>query len=405
MIRVGHTADIHLSSGPRFDDTMRVLEWIAQDGAERGVQLWLVAGDATGVVVPHVASIEERNGFAAWLRQLAETAPTILLAGNHDRIGNAESESDLAIYGQLRAKHPIRVVTRPEMIDVAGARVYCLPFPSKKYAMASGAIGGALTEQKVGMEGGLRAILDAWRLDAAEQRTRGIPTIGCAHVNIAGSKMGGGEILNVGAEIELAPHDLAELDLDAGCLGHLHLCQEMSPGWWYSGTPARQSFGEESYACSYNLLEVESGHAPEVVQRPTPARRLVTVRMEWGQDPEINEGRWALVADDVPRAIELADADVRLIVQVPEDGVDSCPFEKFEADILGDGANSVKLERRILPKTRVRSEAITRAITIQDQIAAYFDSLETPPDKDQRARVLEKLAELHVEDRGEEIAA
>lgn len=402
MIRIGHTADIHLTSGPRFDDTMRVLEWIAEDGAQRGVQLWIVAGDLTGTTVPHVAGIDERNGMAGWLRALGDTAPTIVLGGNHDRIGTDELTSDLAIYGQLRAKHPIRVVTRPEIVDVPGARVYCLPFASKKWAVAGGSVGGSLEQQKVGVEGALRTILDAWRLDAAEHRNLGVPTIGCAHINVAGSKMGGGEILNVGIEIELSPHDLAELEFDAGCLGHLHLCQEMAPGWWYSGTPAAQNFGEQSYACSYNVLEVEAGKRPVVTQRPTPSRRLVTVRMEWGQDDD----RWQLVGVDVPRAAELADADVRLILQVPEDGVDSCPFEKFEADILRGGARSVKLEKRILPKTRVRSEAITKAVTIEEQLAAYFESLADPPGDAQRARVVEKLAQLHVEQRaGEGIAA
>lgn len=401
MIRIGHTADVHLSSGARFDDTMNVLEWIARDGAERNVQLWLVAGDLTGTTVPHVASIEERNGLARWLRMLGDHAPTIVLAGNHDRIGTDDLSSDLAIYGQLRAKHPIRVVTRPEIIDVAGARVYCLPFPSKKWALASGAIGGTVVEQKALTEGGLRSILASWRLDAEEQHAARVPTIGCMHVNVAGSKMGGGEILNVGVEVELSPHDIAELGFDAGCLGHLHLCQEMAPGWWYSGTPAPQNFGEQSYAFSYNVAEVESGYAPEVVQRPTPARRLVTVRMEWGQD----DGRWMLIGDDVPRATELADADVRLIVQVPEDGVESCPFEKFEADILRDGARSVKLEKRVVPKTRVRSEAITKAVTLEEQLDAYFESLAPAPDAAQRARVLEKLAELHAEPVETEIAA
>ncbi len=396
MIRIGHIADIHLTSGPRFDDTMRVLEWIANDGAERRVGLWLVAGDLTGTTVPHVATIEERNGMARWLRMLGDHAPTIVLAGNHDRIGIDDLSSDLAIYGQLRAKHPIRVVTRPEIIDVVGARVYCLPFPSKKWALASGAIGGTVVEQKALTEGGLRSILASWRVDAEDQRAARVPTIGCMHVNIAGSKMGGGEILNVGVEVELSPHDIAELGFDAGCLGHLHLAQEVAPGWWYSGTPAAQNFGEQSYACSYNVADVESGRSPIFTRRPTPARRLLTIRMEWSQEG----GRWELDADLSP-----VGADVRLIVQVPEDGVESCPFEKFEAEILRDGARSVKVERRILPKTRVRSEAITKAVTLEEQLDAYFESLASPPDAAQRARVLEKLADLHTEPVETEIAA
>lgn len=400
MIRIGHTADVHLTSGTRLGDTMDVLGWIARDGARRGVQLWLVAGDLTGTTVPHVASIEERNAMAGWLQMLGEQAPTIVLAGNHDRIGTDELSSDLAIYGQLSAKHPIRVVTRPEIIDAAGARVYCLPFPSKKYALASGAIGGAITEQKAGVEGGLRAILDSWRLDADEHRALGVPTIGCMHVNVAGSKMGGGEILNVGVEVELSPHDIAELGFDAGCLGHLHLCQEMAPGWWYAGTPAPQSFGEQSYAFSYNVVEVESARPPIVTQRPTPTRKLVTIKYQWGQDAD---GRWAWLSDPIEDG-SLRDREVRLIVEIPEDGADTCPIDAVEAHVRAE-AHSVKLEKRILPKTRVRSEAISKAVTLEEQLEAYFESLEAKPDEGQRGRVLEKLAELHAEPAETEIAA
>lgn len=69
------------------------------------------------------------------------------------------------------------------------------------------------------------------------------------------------------------------------------------------------------------------------------------------------------------------------------------------------GAHSVKVERRILPKVRIRSEAITKAVTLEDQLNAYFDSLQDPPPEEQRSRVLSKLSELHSEPVEQEAAA
>lgn len=391
MIRIAHTGDLHVTEGPRLADAEKALRFIATDAAERQVDLFLIGGDMAGHASPHRATPAERLVLADFLQECAETAPVVVVRGNHD------VAEDLAIYGRLSATHPIYVVNYPMSLEVAGARIFCLPYPSKSWALATGAVGGDLTEQKAGVETNLRALLAAWRLEAEECRARGVPTVGLFHLNIGGSVIGGGEVL-IGREVELAPHDLVELGLDAGCLCHIHKAQQMAPGWTYAGSPFAQNHGEARDPKSYNLLELESGGA-RLTLVPTPSRRLLTIRFEWG----LQDGEWALVDSD--QSCDVTDADVRLIVQVPEDGADSCPFEEFERDLLGFGARSVKLERRILPKTRVRSEAITRAVTLGEQLDAYFESLASPPDAAQRARVLEKLSELLAEPVETEIAA
>lgn len=392
MIRIAHTGDLHVTEGPRLDDARKALAFIASDAADRCVDLFLIGGDMAGHASPHRATPAERLVLADFLQECAGRAPVVVLRGNHD------VAEDLEIYGRLSAAHPIHVVNYPTVLEVAGARVYCLPYPSKAWAMAAGAVGGDLTEQKAGVETNLRALLSAWRLDAEDCRARGVPTVGLFHLNVGGSVVGGGEVL-IGREVELAPHDLNELGFDAGCLSHIHKAQRMAERWHYAGSPFAQNHGEAKDPKAYDVLEIGVG-IYDRIQVPTPSRRLVTVRLEW----VFRDGDWMMaIPSEVPPP--LADADVRLIVQVPEDGVESCPFERFAEAMLVEGAHSVKLERRILPKTRVRSEAITTAVTLEEQLAAYFDSLESPPDAAQREGALEKLGELHVEERKEDIAA
>lgn len=381
MIRVAHTGDLHATEGPRLDDARKALTFIAEDAARQQVDLFAVVGDLSGQASPHRATPAERLVVADFVQACAETAPVVIVRGNHD------VAEDLEIYGRLSARYWIHVVNYPSVLEIAGARIYCLPYPSKAWAMASGAVSGSITEQKAGVETNLRALLDAWRLDAADCRQRGVPTVGMFHINIGGSVVGGGEVL-IGREVELAPHDLDELGFDGGCLSHIHKAQRMADRWLYAGSPFAQNHGEAMDPKGYALIEIDTEDYSSD-QIPTPSRRLLTIRMKWGQV----DGRWCL--DDWPRAGEIADADVRLIVEVPEDGVESCPFDKLAGDVSAEGAHHVKLERRILPKTRVRSEAITRAVTISEQLDAYWDSLDPSPDRDQRARCVELLASLN----------
>lgn len=384
MPRIASTGDWHLTEGPRFADTVRCLEFIADDGAAHGADLFVVGGDLAGTTVPHRATPLERNTLAGIFQRMANHAPVVIVYGNHD-YGHA-LDGDLEIYGELRARHPIVVVSRPTALDVAGLHLFVLPFPSKRWAMAAGGLGGGLENQKQGMEGGLRAILAAWRIAAAEARGAGIAAVGAMHINIGGSRVGGGEVM-IGQEIELAPHDLADLGFDAGLLSHIHLEQSPAPGWRYHGTPARQNFGEQDYACSYNLVDVESGREAVFTQRPTPARRLVTINLHWNGEKLRPDAGYDANA-------EVAGAEVRVRIEMREDHAASCPLDRIEASLAH--AHAVKVERRVLPKTRVRSEAIATAVTIEEKLAAFWDSLgRTAPPADARARALAKYSQLH----------
>lgn len=383
-VRIAHTGDLHITEGLRFAGAVRCLDFIARDAAEQKVDVVLVGGDLAGTQCPHRATPAERNALADFFQACAETAPVVILVGNHDQA------ADAAIYSRLVGRHPILVVDRPHIVRAPGASIYCLPFPSKAWAVAGGAVAGDITAQKGGVEELLRTLLVSWRIDAETERAAGRATVGLFHINIGGSVVGGGEVL-IGREIELAPHDLAELGFDAGCLAHIHKRQEMAPKWWYSGSPYAQNFGEAEDPKGYHLVEIDAGERAVIEFRPTPSPKLVTVRMEWGEDDQ----GIGVIGEDVPDQSVLADAEVRLIVMVHEEHADACDTERLAEKLRADGALSVRVERRILPKTRVRSDAISRAVTLEQQLAAFWDSLgDGAPSEEQRARCLEKLAEL-----------
>lgn len=395
MLRLAHTADLHLTDGRRFADTRACLEHIVEDGRAHGVDAWLVVGDLTGTTVPHRASPTERNALAAIFQAMAQSGPVVIVVGNHDQA------DDVAIFGRLKGVHPIIVVDRPAIVDLSSPtfggpplRLYCLPYPQKAWLLAGG-IEGTVEDQNARYAGGLREILAHWRLDAEQARAAGLHTVGAMHINVGGSKVAGGEVL-IGQEIELAPHDLDELALDYVALGHIHLHQAMAQRAWYSGSPSAQDFGATD-AKGYCLVDIEAGCELRVEHRPTPSRKLVTVDVRWNPDTQEFEQDAAPIVEG---------AEVRVRVAVDESCVASCPLDRLTQIALDAGAHAVDVERRVVPKTRVRSEAIAAALTLPDQITAYFDSLgRTGPDAAQRQRALAKLADLEAPTTTEDVAA
>lgn len=382
---IGASSDWHLTEGDRFDHTLELLHWIAEDGRQSGVKLWALPGDFAGTTCPHRQTPKERNGLVEVVRAMAESAPVVMLYGNHD------FASDLDVFGKLEARHPIRVLARPEVLDLTqfGQRgyAYCMPWPSKRFMMAAApAAGSRIDVQKDAMEWGLRAILDSWRMQTADRR---VPHVFVGHFQVAGSKIGGDEIL-IGQEVELSTHDLDETGCGVAILGHIHRHQQLGERAWYCGSPARQNWGEESFSTGYLLVDAEPDRAV-VTYRETPARRMITVRAEWGQ----LDGMMQWTADDMPSAETIAGADVRLRVTVAEEAVATCPTSRLVSQLVADGAYSVKTELRVIPKTRVRSETISDARSVEEKVRAFFASLGSgAPGAEQQERALGRLGSL-----------
>lgn len=385
-IRIASVGDLHLTEGPRFADTARVLDWIAEDGAARGVHLWLVGGDLVGTHdVPHVATVRERDFLDRWFQRLAETAPVVILYGNHD------VAADMVGYGRLEAPHTIRVVTELEVVtlrldplnpdDASVATIFCVPYQHKTNLLA--APSGTIREQNQDASDLLRAQLATWTSVPSTG-----PRIYFGHHNVRGARLSGDEIL-ANKEVEVTSEDLDAFGADFCSLHHIHLHQQVGRRAWYAGSPSAQSFGESDEK-GYVVAELAAGAEPIIDRRVTPARRLVTVKARWMQIG----GEWRWLADhDADLAAMPDGAEVRLAVEVPEDASESCPIEALQAQFADQG-HCVVVERRITPRNRVRSEAIQSARTDAERLEAWWETLDNAPDAAERERLLARLAVL-----------
>jgi DNA repair exonuclease SbcCD nuclease subunit len=379
-MRIAHLGDLHLSEGPRFDMTLSCLQFALEASIAADVDVFLVGGDLAGTTVPHRATVREEQALADLFIAMADHAPVIICRGNH-------CGDDIGIYHRLVGRHSIAVAQQPAIITVNrdhlnAFRIYVMPFPQKRWLLAQ-SIQGTIEEQNVAYENGLRDILASWRVDAAEARERGEYTAGLMHLTVAGSKIGGGEVLLPGVEISLAPHDLDELGFDVVCLSHIHLFQKVASRAWYAGSPSAQNFGEPDEK-GFLLIDVpHPGDEPCVTRVLTPSRRMVT----------INLSGLNLRAPEITDPAALQGAEVRVIAELSEEKAPSWDEAVVRKILENHGAHSVRIERRVLPRERVRSEAIATAVTLEDQVAAYWSSLgENGPSEEQRARCLAKLA-------------
>ena len=97
-LRFGHAGDFHVDEERYFADTAQCLEWSVADAIRASVDLFVTNGDQT----TYTATIRERNPWVDMLVEMANHAPAVLGAGNHD----AELEGNLYVFGRAKAKYP-----------------------------------------------------------------------------------------------------------------------------------------------------------------------------------------------------------------------------------------------------------------------------------------------------------
>jgi exonuclease SbcD len=145
-------------------------------------------------------------------------------------------------------------------------------------------------------------------------------------------------------------------------LGHIHKSQQWERGGRvvaYAGSPGRFHYGEEGDK-GYLAWDVEAGSARALLV-PTPARETVCVDFDGPPDME----RLAAVAADA------GDKFVRVRWQIDEEHRQSVDREAIEA--LFVGASALKLEPRILPVTRSRSQGISIEPSVDRKIERWAE--------------------------------
>lgn len=379
MLRLLHTGDGHLDEGPRFEDTRRCHEFMVEDGEKSNVQLWTDSGDLSGVTVPHVMTTLERNTLGPLYQRKAKTAPVVILYGNHD------FEGDLDEFALLEAEHPIYVVDEPRVIEIPDlVTILAIPYPHKRQWL--GEMTGTIAEQDRLIEGRIRELLDCWRPVVEKTHAKGLPVVTLFHGTYRGALLAGGEVIQAGQEIEIVVEDMEAIGADYNAAGHIHQFQQLGPKTWYAGSPSRSNFGETDEK-GYLIVDVDVDKPPMVHRRSSPARRFQTLKVAWSPAT-------GLVWEEPPSQL-LNDAEARVRLEIAEQDVGAAPLVEIENAIREWGVFSLKIEKRVLPTSRIRCEEIVTARSLGEKLTAYWNSLNgNGPAEEQRDRCHAKLAGL-----------
>ncbi len=401
MTCIALIGDSHFDESPggRFDECVRIHEWIVEDLEQRDVDLIVHSGD----VFERRSTPRERRAVADWLRTAAEIAPVVMVRGNHDALG------DLLIFERLRTKHPIVVEEAARVHVVAGVAVGCLAWPRKGAILA---MLGRDVPQETAAQVAVDELRNVIRGLGLQMEAHEGPRVLLAHAMVRGSRTSTGQPL-VGCDFELGLEDLALARADAYLLGHIHMPQE-----WdvevagrapviYPGSPRRTAFGEVEEK-GYVLLDIGPDRDLELEpdagtaqweRIPTPCAPMLLLEGEYVPEntvPHPDGGNPAVIAFEGGRPAVQPGAEVRVRYAVESDYREQAraAAAELKAELLEEGAAVVKVEEQVVATVRARAPEVAAAATVPEKLQAYWRARGDEFDAERCARLLSKAGEL-----------
>lgn len=392
MRRVLVIADPHCDASSRFDEWKKIAAWTVDQCLELDIDLVLISGD----VFERKSNPEERNAVAAWLRDLAECAPVVMIRGNHDAVG------DLAIFSKLNARKEIIVEEQAGFHTVNGFAVAALAWPRKAELLAAIGVPMSAEESSVEAQKELRNVFMNFGLqfDSLEP---GIAKIFLGHVSVRGCVTSTGQPM-VGMDMEVSLEDLSLAKADCYALGHIHKGQSWQINGApviYPGSPRRTAFGEIETK-NVVVLEFEEGKLSNWYPVETPAAPMILLETNFdvmllGSDGAelTGYGDLTLLPDD----LEYAGAEIRLRYHVDSDKQELAKRAANDrvVELLAMGAVSVKVESIVHSTTRARTPEVTTAKTLVEKLAVLWAARNQVPEQTRANALFSKVSQVENE--------
>ncbi len=279
-MKILHTSDWHVGRSirgrSRAEEHRAVLEEIIGIASANTVDVVLVAGDLfdTGAPSPESESIVFRA-----LLDLAEIAPVVAVAGNHDNARRFAALEPLLGLGRIVIGSGLRRPDEGGVIDVPGidCRVALVPWTSQRGIVKADDLMN-LDPDDHGLQyaGRMQRIVGA----LCSQMSVSTVNVVLSHMMVHGA-------VGVGSERQAhifgyaVPPATFPSWLSYVALGHLHRQQKVPHAvpMWYSGSPIQLDFGEVEDRKGVLMVDAEPGLPAKVTPVPLEAgRRLGVVR-------------------------------------------------------------------------------------------------------------------------------
>ncbi|MCY4539981.1 MAG: exonuclease SbcCD subunit D [Chloroflexi bacterium] len=297
-IRVLHFADAHIGmenygkidaeSGlsRRVHDYLQRIDEMIAHARERDVDLVVFAGDAFRSRNPDPT---QQRAFARRIRTLAQLAPTVLLAGNHDLPVSAAKASTMDIYHTLDVPN-IWVALDYELRRISTKRgdvmVGAAPYPIRARLLQDVSTRGlTIAEQDAELERiqGEKLAELARQAEALADETT--PRLLTGHFSVDGAVWGSERLVMLGRDVTVDLEALADRRWDYVALGHVHRHQNLTkersdaPPVVYCGSLERIDFGEEAEIKGFCWVELARQRADwQFIE--SKAREMRTLRVD-----------------------------------------------------------------------------------------------------------------------------
>ncbi len=394
-MRLLHTSDWHVGKRirghSRADEHREVLAEMVAVADRESVDLIVVAGDLYETAAPTPES--ERIVNDALLR-LAEVAPVLAVAGNHDNPRRLAAVEPLLRLGRITMVAEPRPPDRGGCLElVAGdtpVRAAMLPFVSQRgIVRAEQLMANAAYENAQAYAERLRWVIEA----LCEPFDADHVNLVVAHAFVTGGMTGGGER----AAHLVDEYGLSAVDFPPSAsyvaLGHLHRPQQMlgATAIHYCGSPLQLDFGEQDQAKQVTIVDAEPGIPAKVTAVPlTGGRRLRTLTgtvaqlQAMAEDGDDRLDAWLRVRITEPGRAGLAE-EVRSVlgervVDVRVEAIDAPRPTRHR-----EGRDPKELFSAYLAESGLQDPAVVaRFVALMDEAAAPADRDEagSPADQD-----------------------
>lgn len=284
-MKIVHTSDWHAGRlwkrVPRLDELERALTSMTEFVEREGIDLVLMTGDVFDSGAPHPNA--ERLVFRI-LRRLGQTAPVLVIAGNHDDPRRLEAWGTFAELGNVRCiakpRRPEQggLLRIPSRDGTETALVAPIPFaPLRWFVDAAGMVDEtrAVSSYAAGVSN-LAAVF-------AERFEPDTVNILMAHTHVEGATLARSERkVHLGEQWAVTPEQIPSA-ASYVALGHIHKPQTLRHAVEYAGSPLQLDFGEEGEDKTFVFVEAHPGVPAQVLKVP----------YEGGIPLKTFEGDWA----------------------------------------------------------------------------------------------------------------
>jgi len=373
LIKIYHLADIHISTGLRFDDINRVLDWTADQIIAEKVDLCLIAGDCfkDAKVMLDRAS-QEIASIVRFLRKLSEAGIwTMVISGTpfHDAIPAYELIKEMDIEN-------IVIYTKPHLHLNHMLNIACLPGLNRSALLTQDEYKGLPPEQVHRI---MTSKISMLCQGMSAQMPDDKPKILMAHMTYQGAETGFTDLLMQNEPI-LTREAVAGFDLV--CLGHIHRPQMIDGKVFYSGPVERLSFNEEDITPGFWIHEFDKDDGEIVSEHiETPARKHYSIN--WDETALLhflNNGtsgfHW--LADDIKDSI------IRLRYSCSEEVAKQLNRKQLEQSLMSAGAwHIAEIKATVNRVDRARDTSVNESLTVPQALAKWCEHRDIDPQETQ----------------------